>query len=46
MMAYHQIGRELDGEDVSLFAAWLSSLTGELPPVRESASTPRAQTRP
>jgi cytochrome c peroxidase len=31
IMARHQIGRELDDEDVSLIAAWLKSLTGEIP---------------
>jgi cytochrome c peroxidase len=32
LMAHHQIGRDLDDEDVTLIAAWLESLTGDLPP--------------
>lgn len=32
MMAHHQIGRDLDEEDVTLIAAWLGCLTGDLPP--------------
>jgi cytochrome c peroxidase/serine/threonine protein kinase len=31
MMARHQIGKELDQDDVNLIVAWLKSLTGELP---------------
>jgi cytochrome c peroxidase len=31
MMARHQIGRDLDDEDVELIASWLSCLTGDLP---------------
>jgi cytochrome c peroxidase len=31
MMAHHQIGRDLEDEDVALIEAWLLALTGELP---------------
>ncbi|WP_433926162.1 cytochrome c peroxidase [Sorangium cellulosum] len=31
MMARHQLGKELRGEDVRLIARWLGSLTGEIP---------------
>lgn len=31
LMAYHQLGRELTPQQVEDIAAWLSSLTGELP---------------
>jgi eukaryotic-like serine/threonine-protein kinase len=31
LMARHQIGRELDDEDVGFIVSWLESLTGEIP---------------
>jgi cytochrome c peroxidase len=31
MMARHQLGQELDPEDVSLIQSWLKALTGEIP---------------
>jgi cytochrome c peroxidase len=41
MMARHQIGRELDQEDVTLILTWLKSLTGEIPRSVFDPSAPR-----
>lgn len=40
MMARHQIGKELDQDDVNLIVAWLKSLTGELPRAALDAPAP------
>jgi cytochrome c peroxidase len=41
MMARHQIGKELDREDVSLILAWLRCLTGDIP--RDAIAPPAPQ---